>query len=325
MLQLLIHICNSPTALVGLSAFIATFVGAVMADEQNERLRQSAFGAIAGSSVGGLAAAMEKDPNLLLIGVFGSAVGALLGWIVYLGLSVAASYKPVRRLIEYQVTGLKGLRQQLDQADKKLLETALTTWSQNYRGMVLRETNHIVQNTEAASYDEWATVTIRTWLTSVIDAFNLVLDVLADKSQYRSRITLIVFGKRGDQIEGRHWITYAGHQQNHKSSSFGAESVAYQVASGQKNSPCLVSMEEANKEGENRQNPTYNSFLVFKINERAVISIDWPGKILEEDPYVDIARALIHQDVGPAIATILAKKQKQICSEVGLSPFSLER
>src|SRR5438105_15055569 len=99
------EIIKSPSALVGLSAFLMTFVASVMADEQNERLRQGSFGAIAGSAVGGLAAVMQKEPNLLLLGVFGSACGAIVGWVVYLTLSLLASFSWCRRLIEYHLGG----------------------------------------------------------------------------------------------------------------------------------------------------------------------------------------------------------------------------
>jgi len=79
MRDILIQIAHSPVALVGWSAFLATFVASVMADEQNDRLRQGTFGAIAGTTVGGLASIMQKDGTLLLIGVFGSACGAIVG------------------------------------------------------------------------------------------------------------------------------------------------------------------------------------------------------------------------------------------------------
>jgi hypothetical protein len=77
--NLLIRISESPSALVGFSAFLATFIASVMANEQKDRLVQGTFGAIAGSSVGALAAVIQKEPNLLLISVFGSAVGATFG------------------------------------------------------------------------------------------------------------------------------------------------------------------------------------------------------------------------------------------------------
>src|SRR5258708_6613196 len=179
MIDLIAHISQSPEALVGLSAFLATFIASVMADEQNDRLRQGTFGAIAGTSVGGLAAVFEKEPNLLLIGIFGSACGAVVGWVIYLGLSLLPHFRWGRRLIEYQ------------------------------------------------------------------------------------------------------------------------------VLTNQTNSPCAMIMPEANKQGENRDKPTYQSFLVFRLNDDAVLSLDWPGNFAEQDPYVNVARALVHLDVGPAIGKLL--------------------
>lgn len=69
---------RDPAALVSLSAFMATFVAPVMADDQRLRLRRASIGAIAGIAIGGLAAIVEQEPNLLLISVFGAAAGALL-------------------------------------------------------------------------------------------------------------------------------------------------------------------------------------------------------------------------------------------------------
>lgn len=319
--ELLIHISQSPSALVGLSAFMATFVASVMADEQNDRLRQGTFGAIAGTSVGGFAAVIEKEPTLLLVGVFGSAVGAIVGWVVYLGLSILASRKWARRLIEYHVRGLKGVREQIELDDRNLLLSALNVWSQNFRGMVLRETTLILGRSQSADYNDWITVAIREWLNSLIDAFNLVLDALAEKPEYRSRVTVIVFGTASGKTIGRHWISYAGHRQNHKKNEFGINSIAYRVLSNQLNSPWFITMESANQQGEDRGNPTYSSFFVYRLNDDAVLSMDWPGKILEQDPYVDVAKALVHLDVGPAIGKLLDTRTVPLAKEVRLEPL----
>src|SRR3989442_415115 len=165
------EIIKSPSALVGLSAFLMTFVASVMADEQNERLRQGSFGAIAGSAVGGLAAVMQQEPNLF------------------------------------------------------------------------------------------------------------VLDALASKPEYRTRITAVVFGRRDAEIIGRHWISYSGQRQSHTKRDFTDKSIAYQVIASQKNDPCLTTMADANKEAQDRGQQLYSSFLVFRLNENAALSLDWPGKI----------------------------------------------
>src|ERR1700680_2720426 len=145
MLQLLIHLANSPKALVGGMALLSTFVASVMANEQELRLRQGTFGAIAGTSVGAFAAIVKGKPDLVLVGIFGSACGALAGWIVYLGLAILAGVnKKTRSMVDYQIGGLPGVRPRIDLENEKQLLNALTVWSQNFRGMVMRESQVIL-------------------------------------------------------------------------------------------------------------------------------------------------------------------------------------
>lgn len=66
---------------------LATFVGSVMGDEQSERLKNGAFGAVAGTSIGGLAGLMKNQPDLVILGFFGSVAGATVGWVVYFGMA----------------------------------------------------------------------------------------------------------------------------------------------------------------------------------------------------------------------------------------------
>jgi hypothetical protein len=323
MSEFILNIVNSPAALVGWSAFLATFVASVMADEQNDRLRQGTFGAIAGASVGGLAAIMQKDGTLLLIGVFGSACGAIVGWVVYLGLSVLASRKWARTLIEYHVSGLKGVRTRIDLEDRNLLLKALTVWSQNFRGMAMRESQVILTNSASPDYNKWVSVALRGWLTSLVDAFNLVLDALAEKEEYRSRVTIIVFGCRDDgKVVGRHWISYAGDRQGHKRVDFDEQSIAHKVVVGERNSPCFTTLENANQQGQDRQDKSYSSFYVFRLNDHAVLSLDWPKRIEENDDYISVARRLLYLDVAPAIGKLLDLWRSPLAAEVQLKNCS---
>lgn len=327
MRELLVRMVHSPEALVGWSAFLATFVASVMADEQNDRLRQGTFGAIAGASVGGLAAIMQKDATLLLIGVFGSACGAIVGWIVYLGLSALASWKWAQYLVEYHVSGLKGVRTRIDLQDRNLLLKALTVWNQNFRGMVLRETQVILANSTSSDFNQWVSVALRDWLTSLVDAFNLVLDALAEKADYRTRVTIIVFGFRDDgELVGRHWLSYAGDRHGHSTSDFDQTSFAYKVVLGDENSPFFTTIESANKHGQKRgDKSSYSSFYVFRLNDNAVLSLDWPKKIEEADHYISVAGRLLHLDVAPAIGKLLDSWHTSLAAEVGLKPASIKR
>jgi hypothetical protein len=323
MREILLKIVGSPTALVGFSAFVATFVASVMADEQNDRLRQGTFGAIAGGAVGGFAGIIKGDGMLLLVGVFGSACGAMVGWIVYLGLSMLASQKWARTLVEYHVSGLKGVRARIDLDDRNMLLKALTIWSQNFRGMVLREVQVILANSASSDYNQWVTVALRDWLTSLVDAFNLVLDALADKSDYKSRVTIIVFGRRTDgEVIGRHWIAYTGDLEGHRKFDFDKKSIAARVVSGEEKSPCFRTLERANAEGQNRGSTPYSSFFIFRLNNNAVLSLDWPKKIDQDDRYISVARRLLHLDVAPAIGKLLDQWHGALAAEVELQSSS---
>ena len=320
---------NTPW-LVFLSAFLATFIGSVMADEQSDRLRNSSFGAVAGTAVGGLAALLTKQQELLLVGMFGSACGAIIGWLIYLILSFVASSPQGRRLLDYHISGLKGVRERLDFSEKERLIRSLSAWSANFSRMVSSERNRILQNAQRQEANHWIEVILKYWLTSVVDVFNLVFDALAEKREYRSRVTIIVFGKdEQSKILGKHWINYSGRLPAHKQAPFPEKSIAYQVVSGAKESPFFITVETANKTAQDRgegskqeQAGSYSTFFSFRLNDRAVLSLDWPGQLDEDDPYVNIAKDLFYLQIVPAIADLLSLWQGNIEQTVNLDPLA---
>src|SRR5438128_846716 len=111
--------------LVGAGAALGTFVASVVAKDQDDRLRNGTFGAIAGSAIGGVAALLTNQPALLVVGFLGSAVGGFFGWLVYLWLSSRAKQPAGRLWLEYYVGGFKGLRDKLDLADQRVFLPAL--------------------------------------------------------------------------------------------------------------------------------------------------------------------------------------------------------
>ena len=106
-----------------------------------------------------------------------------------------------------------------------------------------------------------------------MDAFNLVLDALAEKSEYRSRITIIAFGRREDgKVFGRHWLAYAGDRQGHRKVDFDENSIAAKVVSGEKNSPCFTTLERANQEAEQRQHPLQLVLYLSPQQSRRIVT-----------------------------------------------------
>jgi hypothetical protein len=306
--------------LVGLGAGLGTFIASVMADDQRERLRNGTFGAIAGSFIGGLAALLSKNQNLVFVGVFGSAAGAVAGWLVYLALAYLASKPDGRRLVEYHINGLKGVTAQLAEDDKARLLAALNNWFGNYGRLVDVQRDRLVAQQTADNINQFIAIAIESWIRIVTDTFNLVLDALAEKRQYRSRITVIVFGKNSDgKAEGRHWKHYSGALPAHRNKPFDMQSVAYKVLAEIEPSPSFTTSSSADKRAQNRNSSAYHSFMVLRINDRAVISLDWPAEFDETDQYIQVMRSAFQLDIAPAMARLLECWKGDVAQDVGLN------
>ena len=83
-------------------------------------------------------------------------------------------------------------------------------------------------------WEDEAVTVIRGWLTTAVDTLALVFGTLADKPQYQSRVTIIVYrvsdagGKT--HATGMHWISYSGQLKPHlKDHLFDETSVGYKV------------------------------------------------------------------------------------------------
>ena len=129
----------------------------------------------------------------------------------------------------------------------------------------------------------------------------------------------ILIGVRITPRPSRQWI---GDRQGHRRTDFDQKSVAYQVVEGTKNSPFFTTLESANQQGQDRGDKSYSSFYVFRLNQSAVLSLDWPKKIEENDDYISVARRLLYLDVAPAIGKLLDNWHDSLASEVNLQPLS---
>jgi len=312
----------TPDALVVWGAALGTFVASVMADDQSERLRNGAFGAIAGASLGGIAALFEDNKLLVLYGVFGSAIGAAAAWLVYLILAFVARKPAGRRILEYHIRGLAGVHEQLIADENTRLREALDSWGANFARTIAHEKDALVHQGKSGSVNTSIALAIYNWLSTIVNTFNLVLDAIAETPvDYRCRATLILFGYDGDEDNrsGGHWISFAGRLPAHRTARFDTTSYAFKVLVEEFQSPSFTTAEAANKEGQERGGVgRYYSFILFRVNDRAVISVDWPGKLEENDPYILIVRNLFHLEVGPAVAELLNMWSGDLEQEIGL-------
>jgi hypothetical protein len=311
----------NPDALVVWGAGLGTFVASIMADDQSERLRNGAFGTIAGASLGGIAALFEHDRLLVLYGVFGSAIGAGGAWLVYLILAFVARKPAGRRILEYHIRGLAGVHEQLIADENTRLREALDSWGANFARTISHEKDVLVREGKTGSVNTSIELAIYNWLSTIVNTFNLVLDAIAETPlDYRCRATLILFGHddKGNR-SGGHWISFAGRLPRHRTARFDASSYAFKVLTEEFQSPSFTTAEAANKEGQERGGAgRYYSFILFRVNDRAILSVDWPGKLEENDPYILIVRNLFHLEVGPAVAELLNMWSGDLEEEIGL-------
>lgn len=310
------------TILVFLGAAVATFVASVMAEEQSTRIKNGAFGALAGSAVGGLAAIFAKDEMLLVVGFVGSAVGALLGWFAAVMLCLWASeFKVGRDVLTYLTGGFKGVREKLEfEADQPLLD-ALNSWSQDFARKMNRQRETMLQFPEGEQTNSFIQLIVSDWLVSIVNFLD-VLFGLAKRPKYRSRATLIIYGKQNGSVVGRHWVSAAGALASHKRRDFNDKSIGYKVLMGELSSPYFTTAAVAKQQGQDRGEERYLPFLTFRVCDSAILAIDWHDKLEPNDRFINRARVLFQNDVCPAIACLLKHWHGEIGQEVKLGPLA---
>lgn len=309
--------------LVGIGSALGTFVAAVMADDQSTRLKNGTFGTLAGSAVGGITALMTETPALLVVGFFGSSVGALFAWIGFLMLSARASRPGGRNWLEYYVGGFQGLRDRLALDDEATLLLALDEWRIRFAQMVRQQKDEALLLQKGKTTDQFMVLIIEGWMISVVDVLTLVLKTLAKKDNHQPRMSVIVFAGRPDAVVGRHWISYSGDLRRHKDRHFTNDSIGYKTLIGQVPDDIrdnYWTTSDAEKRGQELgKNQPYVGFFCFRVNDHAVLTLDWPDKIEidpRDSPYVKKSVVLLRSDIIPSIGALLAHWSRPLSEEI---------
>ncbi len=291
-------------------SLLITFVASVMGKDQQQRLEQGKFGLAAGTSLGGLSALLKDQKELLVVGFVGSAIGGLLGWLYYLALASLLVRSPkLGSLVFFQIGGLEGLQKKLDVESKQNLRAGFHSWSEKLSRMIAEMGGSLLDQPAQDDWEEHAIMVIRSWLASAVDALALVFGTLTDKPEYQSRVTIIVYRRSADHARaaGKHWISYSGQLTPHvKDIAFDETSIGYRVLTQKIPSPYFTTKQSAQKEGQARvDDPSYRPFITFRLNDSAVLAVDWPEALAESDYYVQSARSLFYAHVTPAITALL--------------------
>jgi hypothetical protein len=257
-------------------SLLVTFVASVMGKDQQQRLEQGKFGLAAGTSLGALSGLLEKQPNLVVVGFVGSAFGGLLGWLFYLILAFSVMRSPkLKNLIVFQTGGLEGFQRQLDLQSKETLRAGFGQWTEKFSRLMSDSKSDLISRVRSDRWEEEATNIIRGWLATAVDTLALVFGTLADKPQYESRVTVIVYRLSETDPSracGQHWISYAGQLKPHlKEQLFDQSSVGYKVLKRQLESPYFTTKALAQQGGQKRpDDQSYRPFITFYLNQSAI-------------------------------------------------------
>jgi hypothetical protein len=324
-------------------SMLVTFVGSVMGDDQVKRLQNGAFGAAAGTSIGGLAGLLKNQTDLVVVGFVASAVGGFLGWFYYVLLALWVGNNPddaiKNNFLAFQSGGLAGLRERLDVKSREDLKDEFQDWCEKFAQTVARQKLLLLRYVDSAHWQEYAEAVMRGWLVSAADTLALVYGTLADKpktqstdmtqdptikAHSQSRVTIIVFGVDGSQqIAGTHWICYSGQLTPHDvTQNFDEKSIGNKVRSGKFASPYFSTSAFAKQEGQKRaDDPSYRPFITFRLNNSAVLAVDWPEGLPGNADYVEAARSLFYSRITPAVTEVLDRWPSDLAQVVGLNPL----
>ncbi|MGO4885218.1 MAG: hypothetical protein ACLP59_31000 [Bryobacteraceae bacterium] len=319
---------NSLNWLLGGGAALAAFVASVMGDEQSERLKNGAVGGVVGTSIGGLAGLIKGQPDLVILGFFGSVLGATAGWVVYFMLSLLAPNPKSRTVLDFMTGGLKAVKDSLYVDSPTTIIPALNSWCDNFMSMARKAQAGLLNMPQDPTWPLYAKGAIASWLTTVVDTFSLVFRTLAKKPEYQSRVTIIVYGMAAGKITGKHWIHYEGQLIQYRTNqAFDDSSIGYKVLTRQSqyDSPYFTTSKTAQDTGQRRaDDPAYRPFITFRLNDSAILALDWPETLDggENDPYVKAAREFFNRDLSPLIAEVLDKWPTPLSAVVDLEPLT---
>lgn len=314
-----------------------TLFSVLSAKEQADRLKNSGFGALASSVISILITMLEKDKsdgtNVYLIAYTfaGCALGALIGWLVILWIvNDATKRKQKNSLVKIELlyTGLSGVKTEINRRERQNILEFLKEWNSDFENTLCKE-----MTTEGDNYS----TNIYTWLKINCDLYRIALKTFGKNindysiEDYQSRASLIIFGRNINEsnsiIEGYHWISYEGVRPKFKRNTvFGVEHDAYKVITQEQ--PSIFKHDPNNdkspKRAINNNEGDYKTYLLFRVNDFCVLTIDWQSKIKDDDDIFDVLKSLFQKSICPKISEILEGKEVEILKTKNLIPLLTE-
>ena len=266
----------------------ASFMASLLAKDQNDRLKNSTFGGLVGTGLSALVTIVQKQNNIdyILYSVYGSVFGTFFGWLVYACIAVMAyiRYNSPLSIIELITNGLQGIREQIISEENKRLLGNLDIWWKQF-AMDFEDKATILLKFDYSTYSKEMMISIvKSLLTSVCKVHNLMYN------NNQMRASIIKFD--ANQFNGKHWINYADFSNpldmkifDHVDSSGKKidekekESVAHKLLVNENEIYKYVDTKNNIDIQDRKSEKRYRYFSLFKIDDRHILTLDWPDDI----------------------------------------------
>ena len=285
--------------LIFLGSGLITFLSTVLAQKQDERLKNSSFGALASGVITLIITFLKKDnqQNDLLYAFLGSAIGAFNGWLVYLSIAVMAflRYNVIIPFIELVAHGLDSMSDNIvsyenAQSSDKLkyylerLASELNTRIGSLDNIAALDkvnedkTDLATRKMLLQQRKEFLESIARFILTSIVELFNLVYGSMRFRASIlKFQYTRDANGKKIYQ-EGRHWLYYYGSGQPfRKDKTFDQTTSAYDMVSTGDRTMELFDL-SSDKVADRQAADRYQYFSLFRLNDWCILTLDWALK-----------------------------------------------
>jgi len=268
--------------------FFASFLATVSADEQNERLKNTAYGGITSTAVSVFITMLNnKDgslsKDLILISLYGSLIGSFIAWVFFAIIAgyYVIVYNKTSSFIGLITNGLGGLKNEIIRKENQLdFEDLENWWSNLYRQFDELYSN--ISRLNMLDHDKQKLIKniLRYILSSICQAHNMIF-----RTSFM-RASIIKFNLTAKK--GEHWVFYSDNSSPPfvTSDLFYDNSKAYQLLASNKISE-TTDMSQARQTGtvqvrEDSDN-RYGFFTVFKIDGNHILTIDWPKTITKNN------------------------------------------
>lgn len=274
---------------------IITFLSHVLPQKDSDRLKNGAYGALASGIITLIISFVQKEQsiNYLVFAFYGSAIGALNGWLVYASIAfvVWIRYGSLLPLVALITRGLESMSDEIISIDNSEPKNSFRYFLNrlntelNIR-LLTKDDVPLLDKATQSKFSPDALIELltqrRNYLISIVQyvltTLVELLNLLFRTSKFRASIIRFDKDETGQYKNGNHWIFYYGAAPPYlESDDFGSNSQAKKfIQNPNDRSPKQFDLKNDNDKIELRRTADrYDYFTLFRLNEQCVLTLDW--------------------------------------------------